>query len=804
MATWKRILVEGDVTGGGVITVSSTAPHNVTLGDPVATTSAISATASDDKLLIWDESASTWNYINYSNVGLNLGNSNLTQSDTNRTFDIASGGSLTFIGNTGATLNIKSENSSGVESVRTIFGQNIESFSGTNPSFGGMKISSASSASEVLPECGVRELLDRYGIWLEGGYKANDRFDAPNAIVFERVYNVGTTNPTALDEIGVLEFYGATNTQEGSGSASELQANYNGEGSKYAKIVGGIDSPNNSNPSGLLELGSYKLVTLSDNSKVLEFSPSLHVDVLGVRINAPKTLAGTAGCTPVNTNNDFYLPTDRGSAGEVLKTDGAGETYWESAAAGSGYVDVSGTPVSTSVAVFSDADTLVGDPYFTWITGTKTLQLTDGFVAADGIDFATIDPPSLQIGRLSYDTDRETLIFGAPEGEIAIGETYKPVYNDTGSTIAKGTVVKAVGVFGEQFSIAPFDASAGVDDELYLIGVTQTDILHGTSGIVVSEGYVKHLDTSAYSPGAILYASETAGALTSTMPTSPNYGIPIAMVTRVNGTNGHIYVRPTFYPNIRDLHDVSSTTPANLAVLQYNSTSSKYEPTSTPTFTSVTSNSTVSASTLLITDTGLNLASLGSASFTGTVTCGGLTFNNAGTSVIAATGANPEDLEIRSNGNVNVVLDYNDDDSLRTFTITDVADNTRFLVREDGRIVLNGITFPNGTGTQGQVIAVSANTSLLEYVTKTVTQITGKTVATGAWALSGGFYKATISDSAILSTSVVDVIPDNASASVVSAAGMLPRTDSATGSVDIYATSIPSDTITVTLNVFNL
>jgi hypothetical protein len=318
MATWKRILVEGDVAGSGVITVSGTAPHSVALGDPVDTTSELSPVANDDKVLIWDESGDSWKYINYSALNINLGNSDLTQSDTNRTFDIASNGSLTFIGNTGATLNIKSQNSSGVESVRTIFGQNIESFSGTNPSFGGMKISSASSSSDVLPEpCGVRELLDRYGIWLEGGYKANDRFDAPNAIVFERVYNVGTTNPTINDEIGVLEFYGATSTQEGSGSGSELQSTYNGEGSKYAKIVGGIASSNNNSPSGFLELGSYNLVTLSDTSKLLEFSPALQVDVFGVKINAPKTFAGTDGCTPVNTNDDFYLPFGRGSDGQV-------------------------------------------------------------------------------------------------------------------------------------------------------------------------------------------------------------------------------------------------------------------------------------------------------------------------------------------------------------------------------------------------------------------------------------------------------------------------------------------------------
>jgi len=108
-------------------------------------------------------------------------------------------------------------------------------------------------------------------------------------------------------------------------------------------------------------------------------------------------------------------------------------------------------------------------------------------------------------------------------------------------------------------------------------------------------------------------------------------------------------------------------------------------------------------------------------------------------------------------------------------------------------------------GTTGQVLAKNSNTNYdTTWVTKKVTQVTSKTVATGAWSLVSGFYEASISDSAILSTSIVDVIPDNASASVAATAGVLPRTDSSTGSVKIYATSTPASTLTVTLNILDL
>jgi hypothetical protein len=111
---------------------------------------------------------------------------------------------------------------------------------------------------------------------------------------------------------------------------------------------------------------------------------------------------------------------------------------------------------------------------------------------------------------------------------------------------------------------------------------------------------------------------------------------------------------------------------------------------------------------------------------------------------------------------------------------------------------------PTG-GTTGQVLAKNSGTNYdVTWTTKKVTQVTGKTVATGAWSLVSGVYEASISDSNILSTSIVYIVPDNASASTIRTAQMLPRTDSSSGSVKIYSTNLPAATITVTLNIFDL
>jgi hypothetical protein len=112
-------------------------------------------------------------------------------------------------------------------------------------------------------------------------------------------------------------------------------------------------------------------------------------------------------------------------------------------------------------------------------------------------------------------------------------------------------------------------------------------------------------------------------------------------------------------------------------------------------------------------------------------------------------------------------------------------------------------TLPSADGTSGQLLSTNGS-GTLSWATRKATQVTGKTVATGAWSLVSGFYEASISDAAISATSIVDVIPDNGSAATAATAGVLPRTDSSSGAVKIYATATPAATLTVTINIFDL
>lgn len=84
-----------------------------------------------------------------------------------------------------------------------------------------------------------------------------------------------------------------------------------------------------------------------------------------------------------------------------------------------------------------------------------------------------------------------------------------------------------------------------------------------------------------------------------------------------------------------------------------------------------------------------------------------------------------------------------------------------------------------------------------------VVQVTPVTLTTGGWTLISGLYEYNYSNANILSTSIVDVIPSNASVSVVKAADIMPSTLSSAGSVKLYANAAPLSDIVVTINIFN-
>jgi hypothetical protein len=84
----------------------------------------------------------------------------------------------------------------------------------------------------------------------------------------------------------------------------------------------------------------------------------------------------------------------------------------------------------------------------------------------------------------------------------------------------------------------------------------------------------------------------------------------------------------------------------------------------------------------------------------------------------------------------------------------------------------------------------------------TVLQIGSLTLLSTGWVLVSGLYEYDLSNENILLTSIVDVIPDNASVEVIKNADVYPKTVSSAGSVKLYAKNLPSGNIGVTINIY--
>ena len=113
-----------------------------------------------------------------------------------------------------------------------------------------------------------------------------------------------------------------------------------------------------------------------------------------------------------------------------------------------------------------------------------------------------------------------------------------------------------------------------------------------------------------------------------------------------------------------------------------------------------------------------------------------------------------------------------------------------------------GLYWNTGTSVWENLTPANARTAL--DVSKKILQVGSLTLTTAGWSLVSGLYEQNLANANITAASIVDVIPDNAAIATVIAAGILPRTDSAAGSVKVYSQNLPTANIGVTINISNL
>jgi hypothetical protein len=233
-------------------------------------------------------------------------------------------------------------------------------------------------------------------------------------------------------------------------------------------------------------------------------------------------------------------------------------------------------------------------------TSTKTLTLTQrdlGTITASWSDadtgltsvglsmpsaFSVSNSPLTSNGTIAVTGAGSTSQYVRGDGSLATFPTVASeaqrliteVYNETGATLIKGTVVYINGGHGNLPTITKAIATSDATSA-QTYGIVQNDITDNNNGFVVVSGSLTNINTNSYAVGTVLYLSSTiAGAWTSTKQYAPNHLVYLGVVTRSHPTQGVVEIKIQNGYEMDELHNVAAQSPSNGDILQYISATS--------------------------------------------------------------------------------------------------------------------------------------------------------------------------------------------------------------------------------------
>jgi hypothetical protein len=190
---------------------------------------------------------------------------------------------------------------------------------------------------------------------------------------------------------------------------------------------------------------------------------------------------------------------------------------------------------------------------------------------SSGITTITSTDGSVTVTGSGATRDLSVAVAGSTTNVLAL------VRNNTGATLAKGTVVYINGSLGQNSTVAKAIATSDATSAQTL-GLMTANLANNATGYVTIIGLLTNMDTSAFSDGQQLYLSPTtAGTFTTTKPYAPNHIVYVAVVEHAHPTQGKLFVKVQNGYEMDELHDVSAQNPANNDGLFYNTTSGLWE-----------------------------------------------------------------------------------------------------------------------------------------------------------------------------------------------------------------------------------
>jgi hypothetical protein len=156
-------------------------------------------------------------------------------------------------------------------------------------------------------------------------------------------------------------------------------------------------------------------------------------------------------------------------------------------------------------------------------------------------------------------------VYSSGGGQVLTTE----VYNSTGATLTKGTIVYINGSQGNLPTVTKAQANSEATSSR-TFGFIQSDLTNMNNGYVVVIGKLDGLNTSTFTDGQTLYLSPTvAGGYTATKPIAPNHIVYVGTIVRSHPTQGIIETKIQNGYELDEIHDVSALSPADGDVLQY-------------------------------------------------------------------------------------------------------------------------------------------------------------------------------------------------------------------------------------------
>jgi hypothetical protein len=374
---------------------------------------------------------------------------------------------------------------------------------------------------------------------------------------------------------------------------------------------------------------------------------------------------------------------------------------------------------------------------------TTTIDDNGNFGNVNAISFDTT-PATLPTtaGSMFWDSGNQTpsVILNA-NTELQLGqESIALVYNGTGSTIPKGSVVAVSGAQGQRPSVVLADADSEALSAPTL-GITSEAIANGAEGFVTTFGFIRGLNTSAFTAGVPIYLSQTAGAFTATRPTAPAHTVILGWVISINASSGEIFVNINNGWELDELHNVLITSPASGNTLIYDAVAGVWK------------NANITGGTGLSVTNGAGTIALANTGVTSAVAGTGISVSGATGAVTITNSDRGSSQNIFKNiavsGQSTVVADSNDDTvtlangtgisittnaTTDTVTITNSAPDQTVSLTGAGATSISG-TYPNFTITSTNTtysLATSTVLGLIELGSDTVQSVAANAVTATA------------------------------------------------------------------------